>query len=35
LHYSTTVNIHGQGFHLREKHKAGVFTELTDLEKKG
>jgi DNA replication protein DnaC len=30
LHFSTTVNIRGQSYRLREKRKAGVFTELTD-----
>jgi DNA replication protein DnaC len=30
LHYSTTLNVRGQSYRLREKRKAGVFTELTD-----
>jgi DNA replication protein DnaC len=30
LHHSTTMNIRGQSYRLREKRKAGVFTELTD-----
>jgi DNA replication protein DnaC len=30
LHFSTTVNIRGQSYRLREKRKAGVFTDLTD-----
>ena len=29
LHLSTTVNIHGQSYRLREKRKVGVFTEPT------
>jgi DNA replication protein DnaC len=29
LHFSTTVNIRGQSFRLREKRKAGVFHDLT------
>jgi DNA replication protein DnaC len=28
LHHSTTVNIRGDSYRLREKRKAGVFTEL-------
>jgi len=28
LHYSTTLNIRGQSYRLREKRKAGVFTDL-------
>jgi DNA replication protein DnaC len=28
LHFSTTVSIRGQSYRLREKRKAGVFTEL-------
>ncbi len=32
LHFSTTLNIRGQSYRLREKRKAGVFTELTDLQ---
>ena len=30
LHHSTTINIRGQSYRLREKRKAGVFSELTD-----
>jgi DNA replication protein DnaC len=30
LHHSTTLNIRGQSYRLREKRKAGVFTDLTD-----
>lgn len=30
LHFSTTVNIRGQSYRLREKRKAGVFTDLTE-----
>jgi DNA replication protein DnaC len=33
LHHSTTVNIRGQSYRLREKRKAGVFTELAANEK--
>lgn len=33
LHVSTTLNIRGQSYRLREKRKAGVFTELTDPQK--
>lgn len=29
LHYSTTVNIRGQSYRLRQKRQAGVFTEFT------
>lgn len=29
LHYSTTVNIRGESFRLREKRKAGVFHDLS------
>jgi len=32
LHFSTTLNIRGQSYRLREKRKAGVFTVLTDPE---
>ena len=32
LHFSTTLNIRGQSYRLREKRKAGVFTALTDPE---
>jgi DNA replication protein DnaC len=30
LHHSTTVNIRGDSYRLREKRKAGVFTELKE-----
>jgi DNA replication protein DnaC len=30
LHSSTTISIRGQSYRLREKRKAGVFTELTE-----
>jgi DNA replication protein DnaC len=33
LHYSTTVNIRGHSYRLREKRKAGIFTELPMPEK--
>jgi DNA replication protein DnaC len=33
LHHSTTVNIRGHSFRLREKRKAGIFTELPMPEK--
>jgi len=33
LHHSTTVNIRGQSYRLREKRKAGVFTELNEPQK--
>ena len=33
LHFSTTVNIRGQSYRLREKRKTGVFTELVELQK--
>jgi DNA replication protein DnaC len=33
LHHSTTVNIRGHSYRLREKRKAGVFTELAAPEK--
>ena len=29
LHYSTTMNIRGESYRLREKRKAGVFHDLT------
>lgn len=32
LHFSTTLNIRGQSYRLREKRQAGVFTALTDPE---
>jgi len=31
LHHSTTINIRGQSYRLREKRKAGVFQEPGDL----
>jgi DNA replication protein DnaC len=33
LHFSTTINIRGQSYRLREKRKAGVFRELDELQK--
>ena len=30
LHFSTTLNIRGQSFRLREKRKAGVFHDLAE-----
>jgi DNA replication protein DnaC len=33
LHHSTTVNIRGHSYRLREKRKAGVFTDLTEPDK--
>ncbi len=33
LRFSTTVNIRGQSHRLREKRKAGVFTELVESHK--
>jgi DNA replication protein DnaC len=33
LHFSTTVNIRGQSYRLREKRKAGVFQELSEPQK--
>jgi DNA replication protein DnaC len=35
LHFSTTINIRGQSYRLREKRKAGLFTELTEPAKEG
>jgi hypothetical protein len=35
LHHSTTVNIRGNSYRLREKRKAGVFSELTEPDKEG
>lgn len=35
LHCSTTVNIRGQSYRLREKRKAGVFHELNEPPKEG
>ena len=32
LHFSTTLNIRGQSYRLREKRKAGVFTEIADAQ---
>ena len=33
LHFSTTISIRGQSYRLREKRKAGVFTDLTERNK--
>jgi len=33
LHFSTTISIRGQSYRLREKRKAGVFTELGESPK--
>jgi hypothetical protein len=35
LHYSTTINIRGESYRLREKRKAGVFHDLTAKPLKG
>ena len=35
LHYSTTINIRGESYRLREKRKAGVFHDLTAKPVKG
>jgi hypothetical protein len=36
LHFSTTINFHGQSYRQqREKRKAGVFSELTEPLKDG
>ncbi len=35
LHHSTTVNIRGQSYRLREKRQAGVFHDLTAAPKEG
>ena len=35
LHYSTTINIRGESYRLREKRKAGVFHDLTAKHVKG
>ncbi len=35
LHYSTTINIRGESYRLREKRKAGVFHDLTAKHAKG
>jgi DNA replication protein DnaC len=35
LHYSTTINIRGQSYRLRQKRKAGVFHDLPELGKEG
>ena len=32
LHFSTTINIRGHSYRLREKRKAGVFHDLTQQE---
>ncbi len=29
LHHSTTINIRGQSYRLREKRQAGIFHDLT------
>lgn len=34
-HFSTTINVRGQSYRLREKRKAGVFTGLAELHKDG
>jgi DNA replication protein DnaC len=33
LHFSTTINIRGQSYRLREKRKAGIFSEFTEPQK--
>ena len=33
LPFSTTINIRGQSYRLREKRQAGVFTDLPELKK--
>jgi DNA replication protein DnaC len=35
LHFSTTIAIRGQSYRLREKRKAGVFSELTQSHQEG
>ena len=35
LHHSTTLNIRGQSYRLREKRKAGVFQELNQIPREG
>jgi DNA replication protein DnaC len=35
LHLSTTINIRGQSYRLREKRKTGVFTELNEPQQGG
>jgi DNA replication protein DnaC len=35
LHVSTTMNIRGQSYRLREKRKADVLTELAEPQKEG
>ena len=35
LHHSTTINIRGQSYRLREQRKAGVFKELAERQKEG
>ena len=34
LHFSTTINIRGHSFRLRQKRKAGVFHDLTQQKKR-
>ena len=35
LHYSTTINIRGESYRLREKRKAGVFHDFSAKPVKG
>jgi IstB-like ATP binding protein len=35
LHFSTTINIRGESYRLREKRKAGVFHDLATKPVKG
>ena len=35
LHHSTTINIRGHSYRLREKRKAGVFQDLTEIPSEG
>ena len=35
LHHSTTINIRGHSYRLREKRKAGVFQDLTEISAEG
>jgi hypothetical protein len=35
LHFSTTINIRGQSYRLREKRKSGLSPELTEAMKEG
>jgi len=35
LHFSTTINIRGESYRLREKRKAGVFHDLAAMPMKG